>query len=453
MEHFTIDNQTFNDLEIFTSRAASNSIYNLFKHTRTVAARKRLTTIMESPSNSLGDIILRRDAIKYFYDNKIKFDIKNEEIDLIEYYLQSKFPAFKNNPLDAFADYMKRNSSNDYYVIKTGLRYLIQLARYILDFIETYQGDKTPAYLISIFDQLKETIGKGVLFKATLLDEKRLSFSDITRLDRALRGKEKEHIKSLLELVYELDVFENIALVAAAKGFSFPVFIEGNNIKLTIQDLFHPSIDTPVKNNICMDQEQNLLFLTGSNMAGKSSLLKSLGLVVYLSHLGFPVPAAAVETSVFNGLVTTINLPDNINQGLSHYYTEVKRVKEVAEHLLEHDRMFVIFDELFRGTNVKDAFDGSSLIISELSTIKSSAFIISTHIVELASELSRFGNIAFQYLDTYFENQKPVFTYKLMQGISKEALGMYIVRNEGIVEILQRAAKNRSFISEQSCNL
>jgi DNA mismatch repair ATPase MutS len=188
-------------------------------------------------------------------------------------------------------------------------------------------------------------------------------------------------------------------------------------------------------------------------MAGKSSLLKSLGLVVYLSHLGFPVPAAAVETSVFNGLVTTINLPDNINQGLSHYYTEVKRVKEVAEHLLEHDRMFVIFDELFRGTNVKDAFDGSSLIISELSTIKSSAFIISTHIVELASELSRFGNIAFQYLDTYFENQKPVFTYKLMQGISKEALGMYIVRNEGIVEILQRAAKNRSFISEQSCNL
>ena len=450
MEHFIIDNQTFNDLEIFTSRAESNSIYNLLKHTRTLVARKRLTLMMESPSNNLADIILRRDAIRCFYDNEISLDIKNEEIDLIDFYLQSKFPAFKNNPLDALADYMKRNSSNNYYVIKTGLRYLIQLSRYLLEFVDTYKDESTPAYLNSIFDQLTTVIHKGVLFKATLLDEKRLSFSDVSRLDRALRGKEKENIKLLLELVYELDIFENIALVAAAKGFSFPEFRTDHDIKLNIKGVLHPAIKNPTRNDILLDEEHNLMFLTGSNMAGKSSLLKSLGLVVYLAHLGFPVPAAAVELSVFNGLVTTINLPDNINQGLSHYYTEVKRVKEVAEHLLEQDRMFVIFDELFRGTNVKDAFDGSSLIISELTTIKRSAFIISTHIIELASELRKFGNISFQYLDTYFENQRPVFTYKLMQGISKEALGMYIVRNEGIVEILQRAAKNSSFIAVQS---
>lgn len=229
--------------------------------------------------------------------------------------------------------------------------------------------------------------------------------------------------------------------MAAAKDFSFPEFTTSAGIRLNIEGLFHPAIKNAVRNNIGLGEQQNLMFLTGSNMAGKSSLLKSLGLIVYLAHLGFPVPAAAVELTVFNGLVTTINLPDNINQGLSHYYTEVKRVKEVAEHLLEHDRMFVIFDELFRGTNVKDAFDGSSLIISELSTIKTAAFIISTHIIELAAELQQFSNISFQYMDTYFEHQAPVFTYKLMEGISKEALGMYIVRNEGIVEILKRAAK------------
>lgn len=442
MEYFTIDNQTFNDLDIFTAKDGSNSIYHLFKHTRTLAARKRLTEIMQSPSNNLEDITLRRDAIKYFYDHKISFEIKNEEVDLIEFYLQSKFPAFKNNPLDAMADYVTRNSSNNYYVIKTGQRYLIKLVKYLLVFIETHQNEQPSKYLSLIFDQLREIIENGVLLGATKLEEKPLSFSDVSRLDRALRGKEKESIKSLLEFVYELDVFENIALVAAAKGFSFPVFTADCDIKLNIQGLFHPAIKHPTSNDVSLDQEQNLMFLTGSNMAGKSSLLKSLGLVVYLAHLGFPVPAAAAETTIFNGLVTTINLPDNINQGLSHYYTEVKRVKEVAEHLLEHDRMFVIFDELFRGTNVKDAFDGSSLIISELSTIKNSAFIISTHIIELASELSRFANISFQYLDTYFESQQPVFTYKLLPGISKEALGMYIVRNEGIVEILQRAAKN-----------
>lgn len=149
-----------------------------------------------------------------------------------------------------------------------------------------------------------------------------------------------------------------------------------------------------------------------------------------------------MQTTVFNGLVTTINLPDNINSGLSHYYSEVKRVKDVAEMLLENKRMFVIFDELFRGTNVKDAFDGSSLIISELSGIKNSAFVISTHIVELAAELQGIANISFHYLETYFENQKPVFSYVLKEGVSTGALGMYIVRNEGIVELLKQAATN-----------
>lgn len=143
-----------------------------------------------------------------------------------------------------------------------------------------------------------------------------------------------------------------------------------------------------------------------------------------------------------NGLVTTINLPDDLKQGLSHYYTEVKRINEVAQILLKHDKMFVIFDELFRGTNVNDAFDASSLIISELTTVKNSFYIISTHIIELAEVLRKFDNVAFQYLDTYFENKKPVFTYQLRKGISKETLGMYIIQNEGIVDILQQASNN-----------
>jgi DNA mismatch repair protein MutS len=442
LEHFTIDNQTFNDLDIFTAKDGSKSIFDLFKHTRTVRARKRLLEIMQSPSNNLEDITLRRDAIKYFHDYRLSLEIKNEEIDLIEFYLKSTFKPFKNNPLDALADYVMRESSNDFYVIKTGQRYLIQLTKYILDFIKNQKIHQTPKYLTRIFEQINEIIGDGVLLQATKLDEKQLSFWNVCRLDRALRGTEKENVKILLQLIYELDVFENIALVGSANGFSYSVFREESQLKLTINGLFHPSISNAIKNNVHIDHKQNIIFLTGSNMSGKSSLLKSLGLVIYLAHLGFPVPADAMESTVFNGLITTINLPDNINQGLSHYFTEVKRVKEVAESLLKNNRVFVIFDELFRGTNVKDAFDGSSLIMSELSTINNSVFIISSHIIELAAVLREFSNISFRYLDTYFQDQKPVFTFRLTEGIAKEALGMYIVRNEGIVELLRQAAKN-----------
>jgi len=92
---------------------------------------------------------------------------------------------------------------------------------------------------------------------------------------------------------------------------------------------------------------------------------------------------------------------------------------------------------------VKDAFDASLLIISELSFIKSSAFFISTHIVELAEELKIYENISFRCLDTFFKDGKPVFTYKLTQGVSKERLGMFIVLNEGIVEVIRQAAGKR----------
>lgn len=442
MEHFTIDNQTFNDLEIFTAKEGASSIFDLFKQTRTLAARKRLMEIMQNPSNNIDDITLRRDAIKYFYDNKIYLEIKNQEIDLIDFYLQCKFKKFKNNPLDLMADYLTRNSSNNYYVIKTGLRYLIQLTKYLFDFVETHRANQPPGYLCIIFEQVESIIEGGVLLQARKLDETRLSFLDVSKLDRAIRGVEMENIKTLLKLVYELDVLENIALVASAKGLSFPVFNKDLDLKIRTTGFYHPAIKNAVKNDVCLDHKQNIIFLTGSNMAGKSSLLKALGLLIYLSHLGFPVPADSMETTVFNGLVTTINLPDNINKGLSHYYNEVKRVKEVAEILLQYSKMFVIFDELFRGTNVKDAFDGSSLIISELSAITSSVFVISTHIIELAKVLDKFSNISFRYLDASYESEKPVFTYLLREGISKEVLGMYLVRSEGIVEILRQVVNN-----------
>lgn len=437
--NFTIDSQTLKDLNIFDEGA--NSIFHLFKSTRTIGARERLREMMHKPSNNIKDLILRRNAIKFFYDRSIILNIRNEELDLIEFYLKSDKRKSRNNLIDGVADYLTRNSSNDFYVIRTGLKYLIKLSKYLTDFIKHNTSNQTPEYLISIFEKIELIIEGGLLKEASQYDENNLQFLKINKLDQNFRGKEKRNLFELLELVYELDVFEGLAYAAKKKEFSFPEYDESEILRFSTNGLFHPGITDAVKNDIVFDRDQNICFLTGSNMAGKSSLLKSVGLAIYLAHLGFPVPAESMKTTIFNGLITTINLPDDINNGLSHYYSEVKRVKEVSLKLLEHDKMFVIFDELFRGTNVKDAFDASLLIISELSFIKRSAFFISTHIVELAEELKKYDNIAFSCLDTFFENGEPVFTYKLMEGVSKERLGMFIVLNEGIVDVIRKAAK------------
>jgi DNA mismatch repair ATPase MutS len=171
-------------------------------------------------------------------------------------------------------------------------------------------------------------------------------------------------------------------------------------------------------------------------MAGKSTFLKSLGIAIYISHLGFPVPAEKMSTSIYNGIITTINLSDDMNRGYSHFYSEVRRVKEAAIKLKEKNRLFVIFDELFRGTNVKDAFDASLLIIESFAKINKSTFCISTHITEVAEKLDQLTNIDFKYFDSELIDDKPIYKYELKNGVSHERLGMHIVRNEKIVEIL-----------------
>lgn len=106
-------------------------------------------------------------------------------------------------------------------------------------------------------------------------------------------------------------------------------------------------------------------------------------------------------------------------------------------------KLFVIFDELFRGTNVKDAYDASLSIIRSFAQIKNSYFIVSTHIVEVARELSAIENISFKFMETLFDNGSPSFSYQLKTGITEERLGMWIVKNEGILDIIADIIKKQ----------
>ena len=180
-------------------------------------------------------------------------------------------------------------------------------------------------------------------------------------------------------------------------------------------------------------------------MAGKSTFMKSLGIALYLGHMGFPVAAAEMSFSVLDGLFTTINLPDNLGMGASHFYAEVLRVKKVAEELKRGKNLLVIFDELFRGTNVKDAYEATIAITEAFAGKRESIFVISTHIIEAGEVLrKRCDNIGFLFLPTRMEGTKPVYTYQLEQGITDDRHGMVIIRNEGILDILENGNRNES---------
>jgi DNA mismatch repair ATPase MutS len=167
--------------------------------------------------------------------------------------------------------------------------------------------------------------------------------------------------------------------------------------------------------------------------------MKALGIAMFLGQMGFPVPAAKMEFSVRDGIFTTINLPDNLSQGASHFYAEVLRVKTIAQELSRDKYLFVIFDELFRGTNVKDAYEATIAITSAIARRKNCMFIVSTHIIEAGDVLKeKCDNINFVYLPTLMEGNTPVYTHKLASGITSDRHGMVIIKNEGILDLLAR---------------
>ena len=136
-------------------------------------------------------------------------------------------------------------------------------------------------------------------------------------------------------------------------------------------------------------------------------------------------------------------MSDDINLGYSHFYAEVNRVKEIASLLDSNKNLVIIFDELFRGTNVKDAYDASLGIISSLAQIRNNLFFISTHILEVAENLESTNSIVFKCFESDLVDNLPVYDFKLKEGISKERVGMKILEKENVFQILDKAIKGQ----------
>jgi DNA mismatch repair ATPase MutS len=228
----------------------------------------------------------------------------------------------------------------------------------------------------------------------------------------------------MLRYIYQLDVYMAVAQVALKHQFTFPQILSGQTGEMVIDGFYHPLLKNAVPNTLSINRDNNVVFLTVANMAGKSTFMKSLGIAMYLAHMGFPVAAKKKEFSVLDGIFTTINLADNLNIGASHFYAEVLRIKKIAKELGMGKKTFVIFDELFRGTNVKDAYEATIAITAAFAKKHKSVFVISTHIIEAGDMLrEQCANIGFKYLPTLMNGNQPVYTTRWKPVLRQIATG------------------------------
>ncbi len=436
---FEIDKQTLKDIDLF-DQGRRGPAFNLFNHVKTTGGGDRLEGMFKTPITSLRILEDRRNAIRFFHERAISLKVSKQQLDMIERYLFTGIPLLKKNHFDTLL-YAIRNrwkQTGNHYTISSGISNLVQLLRHLYDLgtMITVQpaGPRLDDFVIKLNELVLSPEISGIVLSS---GSKPITSTGLAKCDNFFRVQKKALLRIVLDLVYELDVYQAAAVVVGKYGFCFPNYSAAAASKVSIVGLFNPLLSRPVPNDFEIREHNNLCFITGANMSGKSTFMKSFALSLHLAHIGFPVPASMMETTIFNGLVTTINLADNIALGYSHFYSEVRRIKEVALKIKEKRKMVVIFDELFRGTNVKDAADASLLIISAFSKIEHCIFLISTHIVEIADELKSTGNIFFSCFESRLEADVPIYSYKINPCISRERLGMSIVRNEGIVEILE----------------
>ena len=229
-------------------------------------------------------------------------------------------------------------------------------------------------------------------------------------------------------------------MAMAVKNFDlkFPQFLDQDEPCFEAQGLYHVLLQAPIAYDLSLQPNENFLFLTGANMAGKSTLIKAVGSSVFLAHIGMGVPAKSMRLSLFDGLLTNINVVDNIAKGESYFFNEVQRIKSTIYKINDGKKWLVLIDELFKGTNVQDAMKCSLTVIKGFIKIKNSIFILSTHLYEIGEELKKYPNISFKYFETNVLDDQLDFSYQLREGISNDRIGYVILRREKVVEMLEK---------------
>jgi DNA mismatch repair ATPase MutS len=173
-----------------------------------------------------------------------------------------------------------------------------------------------------------------------------------------------------------------------------------------------------------------VLLITGSNMSGKSTYLRTAGINLVLAYAGAAVCAKEFACDVFN-IYTCMRISDNIEKNTSSFYAELLRIKEIVDES-KTNKVFFLLDEVFKGTNSQDRHEGAKILIKKLIENKAVG-LVSTHDLELGVlEKESDSEIRNYHFKEYYEDNKIYFDYKINTGISTTKNAMYLIKMIGI---------------------
>jgi hypothetical protein len=247
------------------------------------------------------------------------------------------------------------------------------------------------------------------------------------------KKENKEHIDDWFHSLAEIESLSSLAnLYFNNPDWSFPAMSEHHGTFIA-DALGHPLIpkEKIVTNSFSTKSSKGLNLVTGSNMSGKSTFLRSVGVNIVLAMMGSAVYAKSLTVSNMKA-ISSMRVSDNLEENTSTFYAELKKLKEVIESVYRNEKVFLLLDEILRGTNSADRHNGSKALIKQL--IQHDAVgLIATHDLELAKLADDFPDRLHNYhFDVQVSGDELYFDYKLKKGICTSMNASLLMKKIGI---------------------
>lgn len=205
---------------------------------------------------------------------------------------------------------------------------------------------------------------------------------------------------------------------------------EGRSIEA--KALGHPLLHNDIRISNDVSMQEDIFIISGSNMSGKTTFLRTIGINLVLAKSGGPVCAAEMNCSLPQ-IMSSMRIADDLNQGISTFYAELKRIKAIIDKARQRPDLFFLIDEIFRGTNSEDRLFGANAVIRELSA-RNVMGIITTHDLSLCDLAQQHLNIKnYSFSESYRDNEM-YFEYLLHQGKSNTTNAKFLMEQVGILK-------------------
>lgn len=241
-----------------------------------------------------------------------------------------------------------------------------------------------------------------------------------------------KNVNKWFHVIGEMEALISLSVLGLDKDVVYPIFVEESETIWTGNELYHPLIasNKVVSNSIQLRGETGII--TGSNMSGKTTFLRTIGMNTVLAYAGAPVCAKKLHLSKMK-VFTSMRVIDDISMGISTFYAEVLRIKEMVEFSKRKKPCLILIDEIFKGTNSTDRIIGAKEVIRNLSK-SHTILLVSTHDFELCDLIKENAlNGRNYHFQEYYKNDQIFFDYKLKDGKCQTTNAKYILKMAGIL--------------------